>query len=283
MTMGDQALNLHLSHDAAPLARVIAVTSGKGGVGKTNIATNLAICLAHLKERVLLLDADLSLGNVDFLMDIRSRYNISHVISGGKSMEDVIQYGPGGVRVICGGSGLDKLANISEDEQHRLLRHLSRLQQETDTIVVDTGAGISSSVVNFCLASDHVLVVATPEASAMADAYGMIKVLVRKGYQGPISIVINMANNVEEGKRAYTRIAYAARRFLQKDLYFAAVLPKDERLCMAVRSRKPVILAYPRSRVSSSLKLLASRLSEMHCAKKASHGGFFRKLVRWLN
>jgi len=283
MTMGDQALNLHLSRDAVPLARVIAVTSGKGGVGKTNIAANLAICLAHLKERVLLLDADLSLGNVDLVMDIRNRYNISHVISGDKSMEDVIQCGPAGVRVICGGSGFDKLANISEDEQHRLLRHLSKLQQETDTIVVDTGAGISNSVVNFCLASDHVLVVATPEATAMTDAYGMIKVLVRKGYQGPISIVVNMADNLEEGKRAYARIAYAARRFLQKDLYFAAVLPKDELLCKAVRSRKPVILAYPRSRISSSLTLLASRLSEMHCANKTSHEGFFRKVIGWLS
>lgn len=283
MTMGDQALDLRPSCDATRLARVIAVTSGKGGVGKTNVAANLAICLANLKERVLLLDADLSLGNVDLLMDIRSRYNISHVISGDKSMEEVVQCGPAGVRVVCGGSGLDKLANISENDQHRLLHHLSRLQQETDTIVVDTGAGISSSVISFCLASDHVLVVATPEVTAMADAYGMIKVLVRRGYQGPISIVVNMANNVEEGKRAYARIAYAARRFLQKDLYFAAVLPKDERLCMAVRSRKPVILAYPRSRISSSLTLMASRLSEMHCATKASHRGFFGKVVRWLS
>lgn len=281
--MGDQAANLHLSGNPAPLARVIAVTSGKGGVGKTNIAANLAICLAGLKERVLLLDADLSLANVDLVMNIRNRYNISHVISGHKSMEDVVQSGPAGVRVICGGSGLDKLAEISEDEQRRLLHLLSKLQQEADTIVVDTGAGISHSVVNFCLASDHVLAITTPEATAMADAYGMVKVLTRRGYQGPISIVVNMANNMEEGKRAYARIAYVARRFLQKDLYFAAVLPKDERLCMAVRSRKPVVLAYPRSRISSSLTLLASRLSEMHCDKKASRSGFFRKVVRWLN
>jgi flagellar biosynthesis protein FlhG len=280
--MGDQALNLHLSHTRSPLARVLAVTSGKGGVGKTNIAANLAICLAGQSQRVLLLDADISLANVDIVMDIHSRYDISHVISGCKSMRDVIHQGPAGVQVICGGSGLDKLAHLSDCEQHRLLRCLSALQEETDTIVVDTAAGISGSVVNFCLASDHVLVVTTPEATAMTDAYGMIKVLARKRYQGPISIVVNMARNPAEGKRTYQRIADVARTFLHRDVYLAAVLPKDERLCTAVRSRTPVVLAYPKAQISSSLAMLAARLSDKQGGRDTSRG-FFKKVIRWLN
>jgi flagellar biosynthesis protein FlhG len=280
--MGDQALNLHVSDTRSSLARVVAVTSGKGGVGKTNIAANLAICLASQNQRVLLLDADISLANIDIVMNIHSQYDISHVLSGCKSMRDVIQQGPAGVQVICGGSGLERLAHISDTEQHRLLRCLSALQQETDTIVVDTAAGISGSVVNFCLASDHVLVITTPEDTAVTDAYGMIKVLARKRYQGPISIIVNMAHDIAEGKRTYQRIADVARTFLGRDVYFAAALPKDERLCTAVRSRKPVVLAYPRAPISSSLAMLAARLSNEQCDRETSVG-FFRKVVRWLN
>ena len=190
--MANQALNLHaLAGASRPAATVLAITSGKGGVGKTNIAANLAVCLAAANRRVLLLDADLSLGNLDLVMDIHSKYNISHVISGRKSMEEIVQAGPKGLRVVCGASGLERLADISEGEQHRLMEHLCQLQQETDTILIDTAAGISRSVVGFCLAADRVLVVTTPEATAMADSYGMIKVLVRKGYGGPISLVVN--------------------------------------------------------------------------------------------
>ena len=120
---------------------MLAVTSGKGGVGKTNIAANLAICLAAANRRVLLLDADMSLGNLDLVMNIHGKYNISHVISGRKSMEEIIQTGPKGLRVVCGASGLDRLADITEGEQHRLLEHLGRLQHQTDTILIDTAAG----------------------------------------------------------------------------------------------------------------------------------------------
>jgi flagellar biosynthesis protein FlhG len=280
--MADQALNLLLSHTRTPLARVFAVTSGKGGVGKTNIAANLAICLAGLDKRVLLLDADISLANVDVVMDIRNKFDISHVISGRKQMEDVIQTGPKGVQVICGASGLDRLADISEGDQRRLLQNLSSLQEQTDTILVDTAAGISSSVVNFCLASDHVLVVTTPEATAMTDAYGMVKVLVRRRYQGPISIVVNMARDLNEGKRTYQRIAAVAHKFLERDLYFAAVLPWDERLCTAVRCRRPVVLAYPQSQISCSLAMLAARLTGAQNQAEPSPG-FFRKVLKWFN
>jgi flagellar biosynthesis protein FlhG len=280
--MGDQALNLYSSPTRAPLARVVAVTSGKGGVGKTNIAANLAICLASLNKRVLLLDADISLANVDIVMNIRKNFDISHVLSGRKQMQEVIQTGPAGVQVICGASGLDRLADISEGDRRRLLQHLSRLQEETDTILVDTAAGISSSVLNFCLASDHVLVVTTPEATAMTDAYGMVKVLVRRRYQGPISVVVNMARDLAEGKRTYQRIATVARRFLQRDLYFAAVLPRDERLLAAVRSRRPVVLAYPKSQISGSLAMLAARLTHGQDRTEPATG-FFRKVIRWLD
>jgi flagellar biosynthesis protein FlhG len=282
--MENQALNLlpPLADACKASATVFAITSGKGGVGKTNIAANLAICLAATKHRVLLLDADMSLGNLDLVMDIHSRYNISHVISGRKRLEEIIQAGPKGLRIVCGASGLDRLADISEGEQHRLMEHLCRLQEETDAILIDTAAGISRSVVSFCLAADHVLVVATPEATAMADAYGMIKVLVRHRYARPISLIVNMARSEAEGRQTYQRMADVAQRFLQTNLYYAGTLLKDERLCAAVRSRTPVVLAYPKSQISSSLAAIAARLGG-----SSRYGGpddsFFRRIVRWLN
>lgn len=281
--MANQALNLHALADIGrPSATVLAVTSGKGGVGKTNIAANLAICLAAANKRVLLLDADLSLANLDLVLDIRSKYNISHVISGSKSMEEIIQVGPKGLQIVCGASGLDRLADISEGEQHRLMEHLCRLQQETDTILIDTAAGISRSVISFCLAADRVLVVTTPEATAMADSYGMIKVLVRKGYRGPINLVVNMAQSAAEGKQTYQRMANVAQRFLQTNVYYAGTLLKDERLCAAVRSRTPVVLAYPRAEISTSLAALAARLTGAR-RYDGVDDGFFRRVIRWLN
>jgi len=281
--MENHALNLQQTPaPCRPAATVLAITSGKGGVGKTNIAANLAICLANQNRRVLLLDADLSLGNLDLVMNLRSKYNISHVISGRKRMEEIIQQGPKGLQVICGASGLDRLADISEVEQHRLLEHLSRLQQETDTILIDTAAGISSSVIGFCLAADHVLVVTTPEASAMADAYGVIKVLVRKKYDRCISLIVNMAHSPAEGKQVYQRMADVTRKFLQANLYYAGTLLKDERLCLAVRARKPVVLAYPKAPISSSLATLATRIAGARFSG-ARPDSFFQRVMRWWN
>jgi flagellar biosynthesis protein FlhG len=280
--MANHAVNLqHASDLSRPSARVLAVTSGKGGVGKTNIATNLALCMASPERRVLLLDADISLGNLDLLLNVRSKFNISHVINGSKRVDEIIEVGPRGLQFICGASGLDQLADISESEQHRLLQHLSGLQHTSDTIVIDTAAGISNSVVSFCLAADHVLVVTTPEATAMTDAYGMVKVLVRKRYEGPISVVVNMAHSVAEGKRIYQRLADVAARFLRADLYYAGVLLKDERLCAAVRARQPVVLAYPKSQIASSFDALAARLGGIDCSR-ANNGSFFRRVFRWL-
>ena len=280
--MGNHAVNLQPSNSRSTSSRVLAITSGKGGVGKTNVAANLALCMAAAKKRVLLLDADISLGNLDLILNVRSRYNISHVISGQKRVEEIVLDGPEGLKIICGASGLDRLADIDEQEQQRLLNHLAAIQNDSDVILIDTAAGISGSVVSFCLAADHVLVVTTPDPTAMTDAYGMIKVLVRKQYAGPISVIVNMARDAADGKRTYQRLADVAKRFLHADVYYAGVLIKDEHLCAAVRARKPVVLAYPQSHISSSFAALAARVGGIECGKK-SQSGFFRKVVRWFH
>ncbi len=263
-------------------AKVLAITSGKGGVGKSNIAANLAICLALSQKRTVLFDADLSLGNIDIIMDIRNKYNISHLIEGRRSLEQIIHIGPAGVRIICGASGIEKLADINEFQRQRLLRELSKLQENEDVIIIDTAGGISKSVVGFCLASDHVLVVTTPEATAMTDAYAMIKVLVRNDFEGRISLVVNMADTVAEGRRTCQQIASVAMRFLDVDVYDAGVILRDEQVISAVRQRQPVVLAYPKAKATLSLAALAAKMGNGLAAQPYNEG-FFMKVVNWFS
>jgi flagellar biosynthesis protein FlhG len=259
-------------------AKVLAITSGKGGVGKTNVAANLAICLAASRKRVLLIDADLSLGNLDIVLGVHSKYNISHLLNGQKSIEEIVYTGPEGMGVICGASGLEDLANIDEFRRHRLLRELSKLQSDFDVIVIDTAAGMSKLVVGFCLAADHVLLVTTPEATAMTDAYAMIKVLIVNRFVKRISLIVNMASTVAEGKRAYQQIANVAKQFLGTHIYDAGVFLRDERLSCAVRLRKPVVLSYPKARITTSLVALAAKLGN-GLAAMPNEEGFFKKVV----
>ena len=261
-------------------ASVLAITSGKGGVGKTNITANLGICLAASGKKVLLVDADFSLGNLDIVMNVNNRYNISHLIYDGKSVEEIIHTGPEGIGMICGASGLEELADINEFQRRRLLKELSKLQNDNDVIIIDTAAGISRSVVGFCLSANNVLVVTTPEATAMTDAYAMIKVLVGNRFTGHISLIVNMAQSIPEGKKTYQKIANVAGRFLNTHVYNAGILLKDERLSCSVRLRKPVVLAHPKSQITSSLAALAAKLSNSESSGLGDEG-FFKKVVNW--
>lgn len=261
-------------------ASVLAITSGKGGVGKTNITANLGICLAASGKKVLLVDADFSLGNLDIVMNVNNRYNISHLIYDGKSVEEIIHTGPEGIEMICGASGLEELADLNEFQRRRLLKELSKLQNDNDVIIIDTAAGISRSVVGFCLSANNVLVVTTPEATAMTDAYAMIKVLVGNRFTGHISLIVNMAQSIPEGKKTYQKIANVAGRFLNTHVYNAGILLKDERLSCSVRLRKPVVLAHPKSQITSSLAALAAKLSNSESSELGDEG-FFKKVVNW--
>lgn len=261
-------------------AAVVAITSGKGGVGKTNIAANLAICMAMENQRVILLDADMGLGNLDILMNIRSRYNLTHAVSGVRTLDQIIQVGPAGVETICGGSGIESLANLNQFQRQRLLEQLQNLQSRSDIILIDTGAGIHSAVIGFCLSADHTLVVTTPEPTAMTDAYAMIKVLASNRYAGRVSLLVNMAWSLAEGRKIYRQIADVAARFLNVPVYEAGILCRDDSLLQAVRRRQPVVQAFPRSEVSKALTAISRRLTH-HAHQRADEEGFFKKVVNW--
>ncbi len=280
--MGYEALQLQqtVQQCGQSRAHVLAVASGKGGVGKTHIAANLAICLAASGKKTLLLDGDMSLGNLDIILDLDSKYNISHLISGRKTIEEIINVGPSGLEVICGTSGLEQLANMTEFERQRLIQELSKLQETSDIIIIDTAAGISKQVVSFCLAADHMLVVTTPEAAAMTDAYAMIKVLVGNGFSERISLIVNMAETIAEGRKTYQQIANVARRFLNTSISNGGILLKDDKMAAAARMRKPVVLAFPRAEITASIAGIAAKLGKSQSIISANDG-FFEKVVNW--
>ena len=261
-------------------ARILTITSGKGGVGKTNVAANLSICLTASGKKVILLDADLGLANLDVLLNVRTRYNLAHVISGKRRIEEVIQPGPGGIGLICGGSGLAELADLTDFQRQRIIQEMTSLEVQADFIIVDTGAGISRNVLSFCEAADHTVVVTTPEPSAITDAYAVIKRITHSHSGVRISLLVNMVQSRAEAKKVYQRLAGAAQKFLSAVVYDAGYVLRDDHVSESVCQCEPVVLAHPRSQASYCFLALAAKLGR-NVEVAAAEKGFFRKVVNW--
>lgn len=279
--MFDQARKLRelaaLRGESVQRARVLAVTSGKGGVGKTNLSVGLALTACSLGKRVVILDGDLGLANVDVILDVQSRYNLSHVLSGEASIEDALTTGPGGVKVLPGATGLTRMANLSTPEHQLLLRSLEGLEECADLMIVDTGAGISKRVIEFCLASDEVLVVTTPEPTAIADAYAMIKVLRQADSAVRLNLIVNMAMTPTEARQVAEKIINVSRRHLNLEVSFAGYVLSDPRVPHAVRRRTPFSLAYPGTQAASGIRDIA-RVLGLDSTSNIGGGGFFRRM-----
>ena len=261
-------------------ASVIAVTSGKGGVGKTNISVNLAIKFASAGKRVVLLDADLGLANADVICNIDLPANLSHVIARKKDLNEVLVKAPGGFSLIGGASGLARMADLTDADRQRLVSALGEVEEQADVILIDTGAGISPNVLAFTRAADHVLVVTTPEPTAITDAYAVVKVVSRDNQERRISLLVNQARTANEARIVHERIAKVARQFLSVSVYDAGYIASDEQVSAAVRKRTPFVLANPRSAASHGISQLAIRL-EQGVAGAATGGGFFHRMSRW--
>jgi flagellar biosynthesis protein FlhG len=279
-TFIDQASQLRSLVQERRRATVIAVTSGKGGVGKSNISVNLSIKLAAGGKDVVLLDADLGLANTDVLCNIDLPFNLSHVISRKKELKEVLVDAPGGFRMIGGASGLAKMADLSDNDRQRIVTSLAVLENEVDVIIIDTGAGISPNVLAFTRTADHVLVVTTPEPTAITDAYAVIKVLSRDGDDRRMSLLVNQVKSSAEAKVVHDRIAKVARQFLNVTVYDAGFVLADEQVQSAVRKRQPFVLASPKCPASICITHLAIRLMQGVTAN--SQRGFFNRMGKWM-
>ena len=241
------------------IARTITVSSGKGGVGKTSVVANLAIALAQAGRRVIILDADLGLANIDVVFGIRPQKTLTDVISGASTLDQILINGPCGIQIIAGGSGIADLAQLDTKGSQRLIDQLRFLEDRTDYLLIDTGAGISQNVISFCLAADQIVVVTTPEPAALADAYGIIKVIHQSRPEALVSLLVNRAEHAEEADFIQERLRKVAWEFLQFDVRFLGFLPQDRQMYVAVRQQTPLLLFSPMSPAAVGLREMVAR------------------------
>ena len=226
---------------------VLAVTSGKGGVGKTNVVANLAVALARLGKRVLVLDADLGLGNLDVLLGLIPRYTLEHVLAGEKRLSDIAITGPGGIRILPASSGVQDLTHLTPPQQILLQQELEHLSSSIDLLLIDTGAGISSNVLFFASAAHEILVVASPEPTSITDAYALMKVLSHRYNETHFRLLVNMARNQREGLDVYRKMGLVADRFLNISIDYVGFIPDDDYVPLSVCRQRPVIELYPQA------------------------------------
>ena len=244
--------------------QVITVTSGKGGVGKTNVVTNLAIALSRAGKRVLVLDADLGLGNIDVLLGLTPKYTLEHVLSGTRSLSDIMLEGPSGIRILPASSGLAQLTALTEAQHQILQGELEQVSHLIDILLIDTGAGISSNVTFFAAAAQSIVVVISPEPTSLTDAYALMKVLLRQYRERRFHVLVNLAKSPNEAARVFAKLDVAASRFLQISIEYLGFVPLDDYLPLAVTQQRAVLDRYPQapsSRAFLSLTEAVERLA----------------------
>ena len=261
--------------------QVIAVTSGKGGVGKTNVAVNLAIALASNSRNVMLLDADLGLANVDVLLGLQPRFNLSHVVSGEADIDRTIIKGPGGVRIVPASSGNTSMIDLPIAAQSAIIQSFSDLATQPDVLIVDTAAGISDSVARFTQAAHHAIVVVCDEPSSITDAYALVKVFSREYGISHFQIVTNMTRNASDGRQLFMKLDKVSEQFLDVVLRHVANVPQDDYLRRAVQEQRAVVEAYPRSWSARAFRQLADATCRMPRKANATGGieFFFERLL----
>ena len=240
--------------------QVVAVTGGKGGVGKTNVSINLSIALAEMGRRVALLDADLGLANIDVLLGLSAKKNLADVLGGNATLDDIMLMGPGGVRIIPASSGTQSMVSLSKQEHAGLIHAFSDIGNQIDVLVIDTAAGISETVVSFVRAAQEVLVVVCDEPSSITDAYALIKLLNRDYGMQRFRVLANMTRTAQEGQKLFNKLTQVTDRFLDVTLQYIGQIPFDESVRKAVQKQKPVYQYAPRSKSALAFKALAQKV-----------------------
>jgi flagellar biosynthesis protein FlhG len=244
---------------ASSPVQVIAVTGGKGGVGKSNVSVNLAIALAEMGQRVVVLDADLGLANIDVLLGITSKRNIADVLSGECGLKDILVEGPAGIKIVPAASGTQKMVSLNAMEHAGLINAFSELAYDIDVLIVDTAAGISEGVVSFLRAAQEILFVVCDEPTSITDAYALIKLMNRDYGINRFRVLANMVRSPEEGRHLFSKLTKVADRFLDVALQYEGAVPYDETVRKAVQRQRAVLDAYPRAKASLAYKALAQR------------------------
>lgn len=264
----DQALNLRrikkvdtmATLPRKPKVRVIAVTSGKGGVGKTNISANLAYSLAQKKKRALVFDADTGLANIDLLLGLTPKYNLYHVLAGEKRIEEILVQGPGGLMVLPSASGILEMVDLTSGQKMTLLTELNTLRDSLDYMLIDTAAGVTGNVMYFNAAAREIIVVVSPEPTSLTDAYALIKLLFRHHAKKRFRVLVNMVKTATEAKEVYSRLSEATDHFLNVSVEYLGYILWDDNLPKAVKKQVALMELYPQSPASRCIARLADKL-----------------------
>jgi len=241
--------------------KILTVTSGKGGVGKTNLAANIGIALSQLGNRVVLFDADLGLANLDLILGTSAEYSLHHAVDGNLGLSDVIANGPGGIRFLSGGAGVSKLINISRKRLQNFLLEMAQFESTTDYLIFDTGAGVDARVMTFLKAADEIVLVVTPDPASVADAYATIKVLLRSKKDARIQVLMNQVESERQAEAVYRKLNDIAGHFLDAHLDYGKYVRQDPEIGQWIRLRQPFVLADPRLNASRDVVNVAKYLA----------------------
>jgi flagellar biosynthesis protein FlhG len=267
-------------------SRVIAVTSGKGGVGKTNFSVNLAVFLRKQNKRVIVFDTDFGLANVEILFGVFPKYNLADVLVNDKPITDVLTEGPLGIKFISAGSGQKELVNITDKQTARLIESMAVLDEMADIIIIDTGAGASNAVVDFIKVANEAIIVTTPEPTSVTDAYALIKTLRDGGknaddaWSGPeLKMVLNRVENAEEGDEVFSKLSRVSQRFLNVEIKYLGCVLDDSYLVKAVKKQQPAIVAFPNSAFAKSIEAIGLKLLDIPAEKQTNLKSFVKRLT----
>ena len=262
-------------------ARVIAITSGKGGVGKTSIVGNLGYAFTKLGKKVLILDADLGLGNLDVLLGLAPKYNLSHVIMGEKTIDEIIVEGPGKMKILPASSGIQELTHLNKDQKIQILTQLDLMIDSVDVLFIDTAAGISSNVMDFNATAQEVVVVVSPEPTSITDAYALMKVLSLKYSGKSCKLIVNMVSRPEEGREVFRQLRLVTDRFLDITIEYLGCVLFDGKVTRGVKNQKIVSELYPDTRASRCFTDISRKISNMSPLNLPERGSnlFWRHLV----
>lgn len=265
--------------DTDSQTRVIAVASGKGGVGKTNLSVNLGYALSEMDKNVLVMDADIGMANVDILMGLTSTYSLKHVMEGKCKIEEAIVKTPSGINVLTGITGEEDFIDVSSDEIQRLLAASSHLQENYDIIIIDIGAGAHPDVLNFIMAADETLIVLTPEPTAIMDAYSLLKILSNQDYRSDLGLIVNMVENNTEGEEVIERMKGVIKEYLDISLELTSNIPYDKKVVKSVKKQQSIFDLYPNSSVVKSYKNTAASLIDKEKTSSQNMKSFFSRIV----
>lgn len=269
-----------------PLARIITVTSGKGGVGKSNTAINLAVQFRRMGQKVIILDADFGLANIEIMFGAVPRFNLCDFIYQGKSIKDIITWGPMEVGFISGGSGISGMSNLDKDNLSAIIGNLAELDEMADTIIVDTGAGIADAVLEFLVASGEILLVTTPEPTSITDSYSLLKALSRHPRYVPettqIRVLANKVTGESEAQALYAKLQTVVERYLKVPISYLGMIPQDPLIAKAVMQQMPVSLENPKARSAMAYEAVAAKLMNREIdqnVKRRGMAAFFSHII----